>query len=203
MAWYVDLNHHDAQLAVTNMPSARRRQFTISTCCWDSSRLNSNQIVMVPHSPHHQKRNSSPLYEDFRSSSFGETRSHQNWISSPANTVHCLRISSIRSISIGLLMTFFRFFDVPVFWPILVIYWFLLFTVTMKRQIAHMIKYRYVPFTWGKKVRIPGLLCERACLMTFLDPPCRNMEEVEKSPEKTHHDILDLMRAAAYSFQFG
>jgi hypothetical protein len=39
--------------------------------------------------------------------------------------------------------------------------------------------------------------------MTFLDPPCRNMEEVETSPEKTHHDLLDLMRAAAYSFQFG
>jgi hypothetical protein len=28
-------------------------------------------------------------------------------------------------------------FDVPVFWPILVLYWLILFTVTMKRQIMH------------------------------------------------------------------
>jgi hypothetical protein len=49
-------------------------------------------------------------------------------------------------------MTFFSVFDVPVFWPILLLYWFILFGVTMKRQIAHMIKYKYVPFTWGKKV---------------------------------------------------
>lgn len=31
-------------------------------------------------------------------------------------------------------------------------YWFILFFVTMKRQIMHMIKYRYVPFSFGKKV---------------------------------------------------
>jgi len=49
-------------------------------------------------------------------------------------------------------MTLFTMFDVPVFWPILLLYWLLLFTVTMKRQIKHMIKYRYLPFTTGKKV---------------------------------------------------
>lgn len=49
-------------------------------------------------------------------------------------------------------MTFFPIFDVPVFWPILLIYWIVLFLVTMKRQILHMIKYRYLPFSRGKKV---------------------------------------------------
>ncbi len=49
-------------------------------------------------------------------------------------------------------MTFFSMFDVPVFWPILLLYWCLLFFVTMKRQIKHMIKYKYLPFSWGKKV---------------------------------------------------
>jgi hypothetical protein len=49
-------------------------------------------------------------------------------------------------------MTLLTMFDVPVFWPILLLYWLLLFTVTMKRQIKHMIKYRYLPFTTGKKV---------------------------------------------------
>ncbi|KAL6756007.1 retrieval of early ER protein Rer1 [Haematococcus lacustris] len=59
--------------------------------------------------------------------------------------------SSIKSIVIGLGMTFFTVFDVPVFWPILLLYWVVLFIVTMKRQIRHMIKYRYLPFSWGKK----------------------------------------------------
>ncbi|CAI5487308.1 unnamed protein product [Closterium sp. Naga37s-1] len=50
-------------------------------------------------------------------------------------------------------MTFFPIFDVPVFWPILLMYWFTLFVLTMKRQIRHMIKYKYVPFSFGKQVR--------------------------------------------------
>lgn len=58
----------------------------------------------------------------------------------------------MKSLLLGMAATFFQAFDVPVFWPILLVYWFVLFTVTMKRQIKHMIKYRYVPFSWGKKV---------------------------------------------------
>ena len=53
---------------------------------------------------------------------------------------------------IGFLITFFPIFDVPVFWPILLMYWMVLLFVTMKRQIKHMIKYRYIPFSLGKKV---------------------------------------------------
>ncbi|CAI9304051.1 unnamed protein product [Lactuca saligna] len=52
---------------------------------------------------------------------------------------------------ISFLMTFFSMFDVPVFWPILLCYWFVLFALTMKRQIMHMVKYRYVPFNIGKQ----------------------------------------------------
>lgn len=51
------------------------------------------------------------------------------------------------------LMTFFSIFDVPVFWPILLCYWIVLFVLTMKRQMMHMIKYRYIPFSFGKQVR--------------------------------------------------
>lgn len=47
-------------------------------------------------------------------------------------------------------MTFFPVFDVPVFWPILVMYFGVLFFMTMRRQIAHMYKHKYVPITWGK-----------------------------------------------------
>jgi len=48
-------------------------------------------------------------------------------------------------------MTFFSIFDIPVFWPILLLYFFALFFLTMKRQIKHMIKHKYVPWSMGKK----------------------------------------------------
>ncbi|KAG0370092.1 putative Golgi membrane protein [Gamsiella multidivaricata] len=59
--------------------------------------------------------------------------------------------SATRSIIIAFFCTLFRVFDIPVFWPILLVYFCMLFTLTMKRQIKHMIKYRYIPFNIGKK----------------------------------------------------
>jgi len=58
--------------------------------------------------------------------------------------------SATKSILIAFTCTFFEFFNVPVFWPILVMYFCVLFCLTMKRQIKHMIKYRYIPLTTGK-----------------------------------------------------
>jgi len=58
--------------------------------------------------------------------------------------------SATRAIAIGFICTWFSIFDVPVFWPVLVVYWLILFALTMRRQIQHMIKYRYVPFSFGK-----------------------------------------------------
>jgi len=40
--------------------------------------------------------------------------------------------SATRAITIGFLCTWFAIFDVPVFWPVLVVYWFILFTLTSK-----------------------------------------------------------------------
>ncbi|GER28569.1 Rer1 family protein [Striga asiatica] len=57
-----------------------------------------------------------------------------------------------KAFCVAFLMTFFSMFDVPVFWPILLCYWLVLFVLTMKRQIMHMIKYRYIPFNTGKQV---------------------------------------------------
>uniref|UniRef100_A0AC35UA48 Protein RER1 n=1 Tax=Rhabditophanes sp. KR3021 TaxID=114890 RepID=A0AC35UA48_9BILA len=62
-------------------------------------------------------------------------------------------VSFMKSTLMGLMCTFFEFFDIPVFWPILVIYFIMLTCVTMKRQIMHMIRYRYIPFTTGKPKR--------------------------------------------------
>jgi hypothetical protein len=58
---------------------------------------------------------------------------------------------SIKSFVYAFFMTFFSLFDVPVFWPILLMYWLMLFFMTMKQQIKHMIKHKYVPFSQGKK----------------------------------------------------
>ncbi len=57
----------------------------------------------------------------------------------------------MKSVLIGFTMTFFPMFDLPVFWPVLLLYGIMLFTVTMKEQIKHMIKHKYVPFSFGKK----------------------------------------------------
>ncbi|XP_067586126.1 protein RER1-like [Pseudorca crassidens] len=52
---------------------------------------------------------------------------------------------------VAMVCTFFEAFHVPVFCPILVMYFVMLFCITMKRQIEHMIEYRYILFTHGKK----------------------------------------------------
>ncbi|KAG6902379.1 hypothetical protein C0995_000941 [Termitomyces sp. Mi166 len=62
-------------------------------------------------------------------------------------------LSSTRATIIALFCTLSEVFDVPVYWPILVIYFFVLFALTMRRQIQHMIKYKYIPFDIGRKAR--------------------------------------------------
>lgn len=59
--------------------------------------------------------------------------------------------SITKAFCFAFVLTFFSMFDVPVFWPILLFYWLVLFISTMKRQIMHMVKYRYVPFSFGKR----------------------------------------------------
>lgn len=60
------------------------------------------------------------------------------WLACTRGTLTCI------------VMTFFSVFDVPVFWPILLLYFFILFFMTMRKQIAHMYKHKYVPISFGK-----------------------------------------------------
>jgi len=71
--------------------------------------------------------------------------------------------NAFRAANVAIFMTFFQCFDLPVFWPILLAYFILLTTLTMKDRIKHMIKHKYVPFSFGKatygdltKVQVPG-----------------------------------------------
>lgn len=60
--------------------------------------------------------------------------------------------SGTKAVVIATICTFFEAFNIPVFWPILVMYFIILFVITMKRQIRHMLKHRYVPWSHGKAV---------------------------------------------------
>lgn len=58
--------------------------------------------------------------------------------------------SATRAVAISFVCSWFEVFNLPVFWPVLVVYWLILFSLTMRRQIQHMVKYRYIPFSLGK-----------------------------------------------------
>lgn len=49
------------------------------------------------------------------------------------------------------MLTFVQALDIPVFLPVLIMYFCILFVITMRRQIAHMIKHKYIPFDVGKQ----------------------------------------------------
>jgi len=59
-------------------------------------------------------------------------------------------LASSKASVLALICTFVPAFNVPVFWPILVIYFIMLVVMTLKQQIKHMIRYRYLPFSYGK-----------------------------------------------------
>ncbi|PLW51928.1 hypothetical protein PCASD_00874 [Puccinia coronata f. sp. avenae] len=64
--------------------------------------------------------------------------------------------SATRATIFSLIATCFEFTDVPVFWPILLVYFLVLFSITMRRQIAHMRRYKYVPWDYMRKARYTG-----------------------------------------------
>jgi hypothetical protein len=58
--------------------------------------------------------------------------------------------NATRATAVSFFCSLWTIFDVPVFWPILLMYFIILFTLTMRRQVQHMIKYKYLPFDIGK-----------------------------------------------------
>lgn len=94
--------------------------------------------------------------------------------------------SLTKAFCVAFVMTFFSIFDVPVFWPILLIYWVVLFVLTMKRQLRHMIKYKYIPFDLGKQ-RYTGKASssDKATAMDFgggTDSDIQQVSGVQGSP---------------------
>ncbi|KAL0422776.1 UNVERIFIED_CONTAM: protein RER1A [Sesamum latifolium] len=86
-----------------------------------------------------------------------------------------------KAFCVAFVMTFFSMFDVPVFWPILLCYWLVLFVLTMKRQIMHMIKYKYIPFNIGKQLWL---------LVYNRSTEVKNLLRVPAAPELTELLLL-------------
>lgn len=59
--------------------------------------------------------------------------------------------NATRATAVALFCMLFPALDIPAFWPILAGYFVLLTFVTMRRQVAHMVKHGYVPFDLGKR----------------------------------------------------
>lgn len=60
-------------------------------------------------------------------------------------------LNSTRAVIISIICTFFPFFDIPVFWPLLLFYFVCLFFATMKEQVRNMIRFKYLPFNTTSK----------------------------------------------------
>jgi hypothetical protein len=58
-------------------------------------------------------------------------------------------------LAVCLFLTMFSFLDIPVFWPILVLYFLVLFATQMGARVKHMIKHGYVPWNAGKQKFVP------------------------------------------------
>lgn len=64
------------------------------------------------------------------------------------NTAYCvfIRLSATRATIIALFCSFSEVFDVPVYWPILVMYFCVLFVLTMRRQIQYVLAFIIIFF---------------------------------------------------------
>lgn len=66
--------------------------------------------------------------------------------------------SATRAVCIAFACSWSEIFNLPVFWPVLVVYWLILVFLTMRRQIQSMIKYRYVELLSREEFRLACLV---------------------------------------------
>ena len=60
-------------------------------------------------------------------------------------------LAATHATMLSLFLSLFEIFDIPVFWPILLLYFIILTACTLRQQIKHMIRWKYVPWNAGKK----------------------------------------------------
>lgn len=55
------------------------------------------------------------------------------------------------SVTVSIISTLFAFFNIPVYWPVLLVYFIMISFLMLRAQIQHMLKHHYIPFDIGKK----------------------------------------------------
>ncbi|AAZ12315.1 endoplasmatic reticulum retrieval protein, putative [Trypanosoma equiperdum] len=63
--------------------------------------------------------------------------------------------SMMKSVLVCTFLTLFRILDIPVFWPVLLLYFIFLTIIQVGERIRHMIRHRYVPWSAGKPKFVP------------------------------------------------
>lgn len=71
---------------------------------------------------------------------------HYWYLLSCLTVIFLFRYSTLKAVLFATFCTFFQFFDIPVFWPVLVVYFIMLFGVTMKKQIKVTYLYVFISF---------------------------------------------------------
>lgn len=61
----------------------------------------------------------------------------------------------IYSVIVSLFLTMFSFLDIPVYWPILFVYFLILLCSYAWTRVRHMLKHKYVPWNTGKPRFVP------------------------------------------------
>eukprot|EP00826_Nyctotherus_ovalis_P037182 TRINITY_DN3377_c0_g1_i2.p2 TRINITY_DN3377_c0_g1~~TRINITY_DN3377_c0_g1_i2.p2 ORF type:complete len:186 (-),score=35.48 TRINITY_DN3377_c0_g1_i2:135-692(-) len=59
--------------------------------------------------------------------------------------------SYVAAFMVSIVLSYFQFLNIPVFWPLLVMYFIMVMVVAFRTKITHMIRYRYVPIDIGKR----------------------------------------------------
>jgi hypothetical protein len=88
---------------------------------------------MAPHSPVNVMTSSAPSFVVYPNGNSGTCVSRTKRTASKRS----IRLSATRATVIALACTVSEVFDVPVYWPILVVYFLTLFVLTMRRQIQY------------------------------------------------------------------
>lgn len=114
------------------------------------------------------------------------------------DSLHTYRYSSSKAFLYGFVATFFSIFDVPVFWPILLIYFLVLFFITIKRQIRHMIKHKYLPFDIGKKASLSAYFELWFLVWIPWQAKCDNLEKNVSGSRMEDSYCLLIRQSSAY-----
>jgi hypothetical protein len=85
--------------------------------------------------------------------------------------------AATRAIIIGFLCSWSEIFNLPVFWPVLVVYWLILVVLTMRRQIQHMLSKDTLPDVCQQSPELTNNYRVQICPMGLWQEELRRQEQ--------------------------